>query len=157
LVVLGLWCESWQFVMWAKKVCTSLQQKGHWADLTDPCSGYPIFGERGPGWYPDVIGGQMLLQYSMIDTGCCKLIAHPKWQTKVSLACTVPLLHDLVQQPTAKPNDRTAAFEAGAWLVRGWCVAGTWLMRGYWCVAGVWLVVCGEYMWLVRSECVAGT
>jgi len=25
----------------------------------------------------------MLLRYDMIDTGCCKLISHPDWQTKV--------------------------------------------------------------------------
>eukprot|EP00729_Bicosta_minor_P018760 gene18760-32336_t len=68
--------------------------QGHWADLTDPCSGFPVYGERGPGWYPDVIGSQMLLQYTMLDTGCCKLIAHPRWQTKVypaTLFTTAPL------------------------------------------------------------------
>ena len=53
-----------------------------------------MYGERGPGWYPDVIGSQMLLQYTMLDTGCCKLIAHPRWQTKVypaTLFTTAPL------------------------------------------------------------------
>eukprot|EP00041_Stephanoeca_diplocostata_P020910 m.478353 g.478353 ORF g.478353 m.478353 type:complete len:174 (+) comp21692_c0_seq3:232-753(+) len=71
------------FVDWAKSVCKALHELGHWADLTDPCSGCPVFGERGSGVYPDVIGGQMLLAYDMVDTGCCKLLSHPKWQTKV--------------------------------------------------------------------------
>lgn len=52
-------------------------------DLTDPCSGLPVLSERGGEFYPDVIGGQMLLSYDVIDTGCCKLLSHPRWQTKV--------------------------------------------------------------------------
>lgn len=82
------------FVSWARGICVKLREMGHWADLTDPCSGYPVLGERGPGWYPDVIGSQMLLGYDVIDTGCCKLLAHPKWQTKVypaTLFSTAPL------------------------------------------------------------------
>jgi len=71
------------FMAWAQEICQELRDEGHWADLTDPCSGYPVFGDRGPGWYPDVIGGQMLLRYDLINTGCCKLLSHPKWTTKV--------------------------------------------------------------------------
>lgn len=90
------------FVDWAKACCETLQAKGHWADLTDPCSGYPVYGERGPGWYPDVIGSQMLLRYDMIDTGCCKLISHPDWQTQVypaTLFTSAP--YDLVLEALA--------------------------------------------------------
>jgi len=63
-------------------------------DLADPCSGLPVLGERGGSFYPDVIGGQMLLNYDVIDTGCCKLLAHPRWHTRVypaTLFTTAPL------------------------------------------------------------------
>jgi hypothetical protein len=31
-----------QFVEWGKGVCELLRKDGHWADLSDPCSGYPV-------------------------------------------------------------------------------------------------------------------
>lgn len=73
-------------------------------DLTDPCSGLPVLSERGGSYYPDVIGGQMLLNYDIIDTGCCKLLSHPKWHTKVypaTLFTTAPL--EAVVPLLAKP------------------------------------------------------
>jgi len=82
------------FVAWSRAICTKLRDMGHWADLTDPCSGLPVYTERGGSFYPDVIGGQMLLAYDMIDTGCCKLLSHPRWQTKVypaTMFTTAPL------------------------------------------------------------------
>eukprot|EP00035_Acanthoeca_spectabilis_P006267 m.122593 g.122593 ORF g.122593 m.122593 type:complete len:175 (-) comp13425_c0_seq4:65-589(-) len=92
------------FVAWAKVVCAALRADGHWADLTDPCSGLPVLSERGGSYYPDVIGGQMLLNYDIIDTGCCKLLSHPKWHTKVypaTLFTTAPL--EAVVPLLAKP------------------------------------------------------
>lgn len=35
-----------QFVAWGKVVCEHLRRSGHWADMSDPCSGYPV--ERIP-------------------------------------------------------------------------------------------------------------
>jgi hypothetical protein len=31
-----------QFVTWGKSVCQLLRRDGYWADLSDPCSGYPV-------------------------------------------------------------------------------------------------------------------
>lgn len=72
-----------RFVCWAQGVCAKLRVKGYWADFTDPCSGYPMLGQRGTAFYADVLGSQRLLKYDMVDTGCCKLISHPAWGTKV--------------------------------------------------------------------------
>lgn len=93
------------FVRWATAVCKQLREKGYWADLTDPCSGLPVLSERGGSFYPDVIGGQMLLNYDMIDTGCCKLLSHPKWQTSTypaTLFAAAPLekVVTLLKSPT---------------------------------------------------------
>lgn len=31
-----------KFVGWGKEICQKLRDRGYWADLTDPCSGYPV-------------------------------------------------------------------------------------------------------------------
>eukprot|EP00039_Didymoeca_costata_P013840 m.216756 g.216756 ORF g.216756 m.216756 type:complete len:491 (+) comp15881_c0_seq9:1318-2790(+) len=114
LVAIGVEAESEKdrllksFVEFGKKVCGLLREKQHWADLTDPCSGYPVIGERGSGLYPDVNGSWMLLRYDLIETGCCKLISHPKWGTKVypaTMFTTAPL--DVVQSVMETFKDAT--------------------------------------------------
>ncbi|CAB4422460.1 unnamed protein product [Rhizophagus irregularis] len=71
------------FVGWGKEICQKLRDRGYWADLTDPCSGYPIFSERGPSIYPDVQGAVELLKYDLHNAGCCHILLHPKWGSKV--------------------------------------------------------------------------
>ncbi|PKK76813.1 hypothetical protein RhiirC2_733357 [Rhizophagus irregularis] len=71
------------FVGWGKEISQKLRDRGYWADLTDPCSGYPIFSERGPSIYPDVQGAVELLKYDLHNAGCCHILLHPKWGSKV--------------------------------------------------------------------------
>ncbi|CAG8463405.1 9171_t:CDS:2 [Acaulospora morrowiae] len=71
------------FVEWGKLICQKLRDRGYWADLTDPCSGYPIFSNRGPSIYPDVQGAEHLLKYSIQNVGCCHILLHPRWGGKV--------------------------------------------------------------------------
>ncbi|KAK9723083.1 hypothetical protein K7432_002142 [Basidiobolus ranarum] len=70
------------FFDWATRVCKYLQEKGFWADFTDPASGYPAFSERGPSYYPDVIGAEMFLKYELVNAGCCQIMYHPIYGTK---------------------------------------------------------------------------
>ncbi|RHZ80331.1 hypothetical protein Glove_137g126 [Diversispora epigaea] len=71
------------FVEWGKLICQKLKDREYWADLTDPASGYPIFSNRGPSMYPDVNGAEQLLKYSIQNVGCCNILLHPKWGSKV--------------------------------------------------------------------------
>jgi hypothetical protein len=32
--------------------------------------------------YPDVVGAQMLLRYDTVDAGCCRVLLHPRWQSR---------------------------------------------------------------------------
>ncbi|CAG8734779.1 25761_t:CDS:2 [Dentiscutata erythropus] len=71
------------FVEWGKAICQKLRGLGYWADLTDPASGYPIFSDPGPSTYPDVHGAEQLLKYDIYNAGCCHILLHPKWGSKV--------------------------------------------------------------------------
>jgi len=70
------------FVQWGMEVCQKLRDRGHWADITDPASGYPIFSKPGPSPYPDVQGAEQLLKYDVQNAGCCKVLLHPRWGSK---------------------------------------------------------------------------
>ncbi|CAG8802947.1 21314_t:CDS:2, partial [Cetraspora pellucida] len=71
------------FVEWGKEVCQKLRDLGYWSDLTDPASGYPIFSDPGPSTYPDIQGAEQLLKYDIYNAGCCHILLHPKWGSKV--------------------------------------------------------------------------
>lgn len=71
------------FYIWAGTVCHQLRRQGYWADITDPASGYPVFSERGASVYPDVCGAQRLLRYDVMNTGCCRVLLHPRWGSRV--------------------------------------------------------------------------
>ncbi|KAJ3349962.1 hypothetical protein HDU83_000171 [Entophlyctis luteolus] len=52
------------FSAWGRFVIMRIRAHGFWADMTDPCSGYPVFTPRGTSLYPDVEGSVRLLKYS---------------------------------------------------------------------------------------------
>ncbi|KAF9103653.1 hypothetical protein BGX27_010479, partial [Mortierella sp. AM989] len=41
------------------------------------------FSERGRDVYPDVEGCQLLLKYDFQNAGCCKVLLHPNWGSKI--------------------------------------------------------------------------
>jgi len=71
------------FVSWGKAVAGKLREMGFWADVMDPASGFPIFSDRGNAMYPDVQGTQALLRYDVQNTGCCNVLLHPLWGSKI--------------------------------------------------------------------------
>lgn len=82
------------FFEWGKRVCATLSGMGHWADLSDPCSGYPVIGERGGMAYVETLGAELLLPYERIQVGGCEVVSHPRWRTAAypaTLFTTAPL------------------------------------------------------------------
>ncbi|KAG0263519.1 hypothetical protein BG011_008691 [Mortierella polycephala] len=71
------------FVRWSTELHHRLEKLGYWSDMTDPASGFPMFGERGRDVYPDVEGCELLLKYDYQNTGCCKVLLHPTWGSKI--------------------------------------------------------------------------
>ncbi|KAJ1961021.1 hypothetical protein IWQ62_004010 [Dispira parvispora] len=69
------------FLAWANNVRDALVKAGHWADMTDPSSGYPVHSPRGPSYFSDVAACQYLLKYPVMTTGCCNVLTHPQWET----------------------------------------------------------------------------
>ncbi|KAJ3072435.1 hypothetical protein HDU98_003603 [Podochytrium sp. JEL0797] len=67
------------FSAWGRFVVEHIRAKGFWADMTDPCSGYPVYTPRGTSLYPDVDGAARLLKYATHLVGCCRIISHPVW------------------------------------------------------------------------------
>eukprot|EP00127_Corallochytrium_limacisporum_P000496 Clim_evm25s14 gene=Clim_evmTU25s14 len=70
------------FRHWADLAIEEFKAMGYWGDLTDPCSGMPVYSQSN-SYYPDVNGAELLLRYTTFSTGCCKVLSHPKWGTKV--------------------------------------------------------------------------
>ncbi|KAI9308317.1 hypothetical protein BJ944DRAFT_260506, partial [Cunninghamella echinulata] len=85
------------FVSWGKSIVDRLRTVGMWADIMDPASGFPIYSEAGPTPYPDVQGTQTLTRYDIQNVGCCHILLHPKWKSKIypsTLFTTAP--HDVL-------------------------------------------------------------
>lgn len=55
----------------------------YWADLVDPCSGFPALGASGGTVYCEVDAMQMLLRYPMTQAGFCNILRHPSWGTHI--------------------------------------------------------------------------
>ncbi|KAK3815969.1 MAG: hypothetical protein J3R72DRAFT_461171 [Linnemannia gamsii] len=101
------------FIRWSTAIHNRLEKLGYWSDMTDPASGFPSFSERGRDVYPDVEGCQLLLKYDFQNAGCCKILMHPIWGSKIYPAtffATAPLdvLTKVIEQveqehPRSKP------------------------------------------------------
>ncbi|KAI9152619.1 hypothetical protein H9P43_009415 [Blastocladiella emersonii ATCC 22665] len=72
-----------RFVRFASRLADRLTEKGYWCDFTDPASGYPVRSAAGSALYPDVSGCTALLRYDVMNVGCCKVVLHPDWGSKV--------------------------------------------------------------------------
>ncbi|KAJ1810707.1 hypothetical protein LPJ56_004361 [Coemansia sp. RSA 2599] len=71
------------FYRWGAELVSRLQQRGYWADITDPMSGMALFTTSGPSLYPDVEGAEILLRYKPLNLGTCFVLSHPSWGTSM--------------------------------------------------------------------------
>lgn len=71
------------FVAFARPFCESVVAAGFWADFMDPCSGLPMLTNNCNKVYSDVDGMECCLGYKSYNAGFCKVLLHPKWQTRV--------------------------------------------------------------------------
>ena len=81
-------------LQWAKAVAGALQAAGHHVDYCDPCSGMLCINRSVQAVYGEVDALTTLLQYKTTNTGCCKVVHHPKWGTAVypsTLFTTAPV------------------------------------------------------------------
>lgn len=95
------------FYAWAQALCECIQAKGHWADYIDPCSGYPVMGDRGSSIYSEVDGMQALLKYRIQSVGGCGILFHPDWGSccyPASVFCVAPL--EVVQAALVSTNQK---------------------------------------------------
>ena len=72
-----------QFMEFGKKLCEILVGLGYWADYIDPCSGLPMLTPNTTKVFSEVDCMQILLHYSTMDAGMCKILLHPKWGSSV--------------------------------------------------------------------------
>jgi len=70
-----------KFFKFAEKFVNDVAAKGYWADYIDPCSGYPMKGERFNA-YAEAPAMHELLKYEFHNVGCCDVISHPRWHTR---------------------------------------------------------------------------
>mmetsp|Transcript_7115 Transcript_7115/g.10026 ORF Transcript_7115/g.10026 Transcript_7115/m.10026 type:complete len:191 (+) Transcript_7115:3-575(+) len=87
------------FSDWARHVCERLATQGHWADFIDPCSGLPMLSPNNNSVYSEVEGMQLLLRYSVLNAGMCRVLLHPVWGSAVypaTLFTTAP--HEAVAE-----------------------------------------------------------
>jgi hypothetical protein len=76
-----------RFFNWSKLLANHLKRRGHWADFSDPASGYPVLGARSNFTSNDVDLIQRLLKYPCSSVGGCSILAHPRYLTSAYPAC----------------------------------------------------------------------
>lgn len=101
------------FFAWGKLICAELNKAGHWADVIDPCSGYPLLTDRGSSIYSEVAGMNVLLKYKLYKVSGCSLIEHPVWKTRCYPASLFTLApQDLLEKAIANANTSLGAVNA---------------------------------------------
>jgi hypothetical protein len=66
-----------RFLSVASLVCASLRGRGHWADMADPATGYPVLGTRGGHTHNDLETVERFLHYPSTLVGSCCVTDHP--------------------------------------------------------------------------------
>jgi 2-methylcitrate dehydratase PrpD len=106
------------FDSWTRIIANYLRSKGHWADLVDPCTGYPTLGPHGSGVYSEVDAAAVLLAYRMEQVGNCSVVVHPTWglaSYPASMLTTAPIealkeaIEDAQRQLAVKEKEEEAA------------------------------------------------
>nr|KAJ3419578.1 hypothetical protein HK105_006784 [Polyrhizophydium stewartii] len=102
------------FLAFGKLFCGWLHERGFWADMTDPASGFPVYSDRGTSLYPDVDGCARLLRYATHLAGCCRVLDHPVWGTHsypatMFAAAPVELVRQALEYATAHGRNHVMA------------------------------------------------
>lgn len=66
--------------MFSFLLCSLLKEKNYFADFIDPASGLPCESD-GNSIYNEVQSAMILLQYRIMNVGCCKVLLHPQWNS----------------------------------------------------------------------------
>ncbi|CEF97318.1 Methylmalonic aciduria and homocystinuria type D protein [Ostreococcus tauri] len=72
-----------RFIDFAKRVTDELKKRGRWCDYIDPCSGLSMINRESQHIYGEVDALVTLLNYQTTNSGCCKVVLHPKWGSAV--------------------------------------------------------------------------
>lgn len=88
------------FIVTATEICHLLKAHQHWCDFIDPSSGQPHFGPYTNTTFYETDERYRHFGFRIEDLGCCKVIYHKKWGSKVfvgSIFTTAPKEHSVMQ------------------------------------------------------------
>ena len=75
-----------RFMEFGNKVLQALQKHERgpfWADLLDPCSGYPVHSVHGGMFFNDLEPVEVYLKFPYRMIGNCHVAVHPEWGTRM--------------------------------------------------------------------------
>lgn len=88
------------FIVTATEICHLLKAHQYWCDFIDPSSGQPHFGPYTNTTFYETDERYRHLGFQIEDLGCCKVIYHKKWGSKVfvgSIFTTAPKEHSVMK------------------------------------------------------------
>lgn len=98
-----------KFIGFGYSVALKLKSTGHWADLFDPRTGFPMLSEAGYLKLDDTAVVQSCLGYQLTAQSGCFVIEHPTWGTAVYPSILVssasPTVVELVAREIAASLD----------------------------------------------------
>lgn len=89
-----------RFITAASEICHMLKAHNYWCDFVDPSTGLPYFGPYTSTTFYETDERYRHLGFQIEDLGCCKIIRHRKWGSKIfvgSIFTTAPKEHKAVQ------------------------------------------------------------
>jgi len=90
-----------QFLKFGCTVVSRLCELGHWAEIFDPQTGWPVLSQPGQLKLDDVAVVQACLGYPLINKGGCLGIHHPEWGSAVYPSILVSSAHPEIVESVA--------------------------------------------------------